>query len=163
MRSYSVFLSLSDISLSIMSSKSIHIVKWQYFLLSHLWIIFQCVYVPIFLFHSSFNGHPSYFHTYDFLVYCRAASCVILGKPWPHFLCIYFCYLLIWLHWILVAACGIFVAVWGLCSCVTGTPEFWGSDVALYHLMGSAAAQHVGSYFPNQRWQLRPLHDKADS
>ena len=106
MRSYSVFLSLSDISLSIMSSKSIHIVKWQYFLLSHLWIIFWCVYVPIFLFHSSFNGHPSYFHTYDFLVYCRAASCVILRKPWPHFLCIYFCYLLIWLHWILVAACG---------------------------------------------------------
>ena len=117
MRSYSVFLSLSDISLGIMSSKSIHIIKWQCFLLSHLWIIFRCVYVPIFLFHSSFNGHPSYFHTYDFLVYCRPASCVILGKPWPHFLCIYFCYLLIWLHWILVAACGIFVAVWGLCRC----------------------------------------------
>ena len=78
------------------------------------------------------------------------------GPPWAgptvYFFVLVFIYF--WLHWVLVVARGVFIAAHGLLSsCGVWTPEH----------MGLAALWHVGSQFPNQGSNPRPLHWKADS
>ena len=74
-----------------------------------------------------------------------------------------------WLHWVSVAACGIFhCGVWaslqlwcigsracGLCSCGT-----WPLQL---RCAGLVAPWHMGSQFPNEGSNLCPRHWKADS
>ena len=61
--------------------------------------------------------------------------------------------ILIWLHWVLVAAHTIFVVAHGLSSCGA-----WALEPT-----GSIALQHVESQFPNQGLTLHTLHCKVDS
>ena len=63
-------------------------------------------------------------------------------------------YLFIWLHWVLVVACGIFVAARGLLS---------GCGAWALERAGLVAPWHVGFESPDQGSKLRPLHWKADS
>ena len=63
-------------------------------------------------------------------------------------------YLFIWLHHILIVACGI-------CPCGTQAPELWYMRAPKHS--GLNAPQHVGFQFPNQGLNPNPLHCKADS
>ena len=65
-------------------------------------------------------------------------------------------YLFIWLRRVLVVARGIFMAARGLLSsCSTRAQQLW--------RVGLVALQHVGSQFPDQGSNPRPLHWKVDS
>ena len=60
-------------------------------------------------------------------------------------------FIFIWLHCVLVAACGVFGALYG----VGWAPEDAGSV--------AVAPELRKSYFPNQGSNMCPLHYKADS
>ena len=57
---HTIFVFLWLISLNIMPLRPIHCHEWQDFLFCD-WIIFLCVYIPHFLYHSSFGEHGGYF------------------------------------------------------------------------------------------------------
>lgn len=128
---HTVFFFYLIFSLGIMSSKSIHIIKWQCFLL-HLLNQDYGEYVPIFLFilltSTQVISIPMIFLSIVDLLLCD------IGKPWPHFLGNILH--MIDGHW---SSCSTWIFAVGACRCCSKwlcslcywDSEFWGSEVAL--------------------------------
>ena len=77
-----------------------------------------------------------------------------------YLLFIWLCQVLVWQVGSSLCRVGSFVAADGLSSCACGLQSVRASVVAV---MGLAALWHVGSKFPDQGSNLRPLHCKENS